>query len=647
MQLTVPQTKMRERVEYYKNQNYSKLKKSCIKQQVLFEDPLFPASLASLYYRRTPPGTIEWKRPKEICQNPRLFVDGISSRDLNQGSLGNCWFVAAASCLATKLSMWKKVIPNHSEQDWNHKDPGRHAGIFHFRFWRFGSWLDICIDDRLPTINGHLIFCHSNDINEFWCALLEKAYAKLNGCYEALEGGNTAEALVDFTGGISEPVVMDKENFTEELEKRKKLFQRLLKAHSRQALISCSIRPGTGEEIEAQMACGLVKGHAYGVTDIRKVRIGKGVISWIKANKLYMIRMRNPWGTSEWKGPWSCGSNEWKQISKKMREKMGVTVTDDGEFWMDFKDFCYYFTDMVISRQINTSFLSFHKTWVEARILSEWNVSASRLQNRSGGCINNRSTFFQNPQFRFDVVGEESALVCLQQEDQRVHKKEGGGENLAMGFEIFKVEVNRKYRMHAVQQKISSSAYIDSRSIFLRSELTEGRYVIVPTTFSPGETGKFLVRLFTDRKANLRELTLDQPKSSFWKCLVGYPKRVTSVTVHSGAGLRITGQNKEPDTYVIIRCEGTKIKSRVQKSNSKPDYNLKALFYRKKPKRPIKIQVWSCAFPRDIFLGEVSIAANVNEIGKSEVCRLEGNPRDYALGSVLVETSSSDDLTAI
>ncbi len=43
---------------------------------------------------------------------------------------------------------------------------------------RLGEWQEIVIDDRLPTRHGQLIYLKSKEENEFWCSLIEKAYAK-------------------------------------------------------------------------------------------------------------------------------------------------------------------------------------------------------------------------------------------------------------------------------------------------------------------------------------------------------------------------------------------------------------------------------------------------------------------------------------
>lgn len=62
------------------------------------------------------------------------------------------------------------------------------------------------------------------------------------GCYEALDGGNTADALVDFTGGVSEPLDLLEHGYKGDEEKCNELFERVLKVHNRGGLISCSIR---------------------------------------------------------------------------------------------------------------------------------------------------------------------------------------------------------------------------------------------------------------------------------------------------------------------------------------------------------------------------------------------------------------------
>jgi len=81
----------------------------------------------------------------------------------------SCWLV-------TLKCVFLQVIVDVREQEWSTKTD--HPGIFHFRFWRYGVWVDVVVDSYLPTRHGQLIYMRSPQKNEFWSALLEKAYAK-------------------------------------------------------------------------------------------------------------------------------------------------------------------------------------------------------------------------------------------------------------------------------------------------------------------------------------------------------------------------------------------------------------------------------------------------------------------------------------
>uniref|UniRef100_F6WTS6 Calpain 6 n=1 Tax=Xenopus tropicalis TaxID=8364 RepID=F6WTS6_XENTR len=594
-----------------KTQNYHELKKECIKNGKLFEDPEFPASDESLFYSKAPDLRIEWKRPKELCEDPHLFVDGISSHDLHQGRLGNCWFVAACSCLALKKALWTKVISNWKKQEWDPKRPHRYAGIFHFKFWCLGDWVDVVIDDRLPSVDGNLVYCHSNVKNEFWSALLEKAYAKLAGSYEALDGGNTADAIVDFTGAVTESFELDKGDYRTSLMEQTKLFQELLKVYRAGGLISCYIKPVSSNDMEAVTSYGLVKGHAYSVTAIKKMPVGQRILCFGNSNKLFMIRMRNPWGKREWKGAWSDESEEWNKVSRSEKATLGLTVADDGEFWMTFEDWCLSFTHADVCRILNTSYLSCYKTWKQEEVHGAWSKNTDPLLNRSGGCFN-ETTFFQNPQ----------------------------------------VELNREYRIHMIsgQEKTLRSSYINLRAIFLRKVLTHGRYVIIPTTFHPGISSSFILRLFTDESSRFRELLLDKPKVSCWSLLCGYPQRVTQVLVRHVEGVERQGQMQEPNLYIMIKGEKQTIRSLVYKKTSTAKFDIQAIFFRKNISEPICIQVWDSRIICDQFLGQVLLAGSPTDSKEERRLQLHGRDshgEERMPGHITIKVVSSDDLVEL
>jgi calpain-5 len=68
-----------------------------------------------------------------------------------------------------------------------------------------------------------------------------KFLGRLFGCYEALDGGELAEALEDFTGGVSATLDMIKLNYANDAQERATLFARMQKESGRKALMAASI----------------------------------------------------------------------------------------------------------------------------------------------------------------------------------------------------------------------------------------------------------------------------------------------------------------------------------------------------------------------------------------------------------------------
>uniref|UniRef100_A0A8C2IAR4 Calpain-3 n=1 Tax=Cyprinus carpio TaxID=7962 RepID=A0A8C2IAR4_CYPCA len=470
----------------FSGQDYNTLKQEYLQKKALFEDESFPATVDSLGFKElghksSKVKNIVWKRPKEICDNPQFIVGGASRTDICQGDLGDCWMLAAIASLTLNDKLLYRIVPQ--EQSFSEG----YAGIFHFQFWHYGDWVDVVVDDRIPTFNNQLVFTKSAERNEFWSALLEKAYAKLHGSYEALKGGNTAEAMEDFTGGVTE--------FYEMTEAPKELYKIMKKALQRGSLMGCSIDSLVPARFETRTTTGLVKGHAYSVTAVEE--------SQQKESKVRLVRLRNPWGQVEWNGPWSDNSKEWETLSKGEKEKLQQQNAEDGEFWMSFEDFKKNYTKIEICNLTPDA--------LEDDKLHKWTVSVNEGRwvrgCSAGGCRNYPDTFWTNPQYRLRLLEEDddsednevacTFVVALMQKNRRRERKLGA--NLfTIGFSIYEMHGNKQHMQKeffmSSTSKARSRAYINLREVTQRFRLSRGEYVIIPSTYEPHQEGEFILR---------------------------------------------------------------------------------------------------------------------------------------------------------
>ena len=138
--------------------SYVDLKKRLLENGQLFEDPEFLPKDSNLFYSKSPPWPVEWKRPKELMDNPR-FIEADGNRlDVRQGALGDCWMLASLSGLCQHKGLFEQVVVR--EQSFQNE----YCGLFRFRFWMYGEWKEVVIDDRLPTFQNQLLFTDAGEL---------------------------------------------------------------------------------------------------------------------------------------------------------------------------------------------------------------------------------------------------------------------------------------------------------------------------------------------------------------------------------------------------------------------------------------------------------------------------------------------------
>ncbi|XP_063340758.1 calpain-11-like [Pelmatolapia mariae] len=469
----------------FKNQDFTQIKADCLRKGELFVDNEFPPNSNSLGdvpdMSPSEESEVKWLRPTDLLREkgrkdkPAFSKDGMSRFDFGQGKVGDCWFLSSISALTFQENLMAQVVPMDQSFE-------NYAGIFHFRFWRFGKWVDVVIDDNLPTIKKRLLSVSSKCGNEFWAPLLEKAYAKLCGSYADMHAGFPSEACKDFTGGVNQTYKLKEMNSAGHGD----LWLTLNRATQCQSLICCWTSHKEGANVSDT---GLVNRHAYSITGVTEVELND--------SKVRLVQVMNPWGKREWNGKWSDKSDLWDKVSPEVKKK--CFDRDDGEFWMQMEDFCSYFAYVSICCET--------PNFLDGDLKCQWNCmiyDGSWVAGKSAGGDVNHSTFATNPQYRIRVTvidkaepEDKNIVLSLMEKPQQGNRKEIRLDRC--GLTIYKTPQGHLQQDFFQRNRPvkAEKTYSSEREHIELHSLEPGEYVIIPSTYKPNITADFSLAVYT------------------------------------------------------------------------------------------------------------------------------------------------------
>ncbi|KAE9397650.1 cysteine proteinase [Gymnopus androsaceus JB14] len=445
----------------------AKIAKDCRTRNRKFRDTEFDLEndrdrcLHGLGYAQYTPSDVQ--RVTQLFENPQFFIDGASSNDIVQGGLGDCWFVSALATMSTAEGLVEKFCVARDEE----------IGVYGFIFFRDATWVTVIIDDFLYTSipkyeelssaektlyhnnkdfynstarkgGKGLFFARSGTPGETWVPLLEKAYAKLHGSYASLSGGEGCEAIEDMTGGISTFIhtndILDTDRFWND---------ELLKANEDRLFgAAYQTLDGTRSGVYDSKINGLIGNHAY------------SVLRAVEVNGKRFVVVRNPWGETEWTGPWSDGSKEWTREWLGFLPEIGHSFGDDGQFVMEYSDTPGIDKDFLACWDQIDRTLILDSSWIMS---FQWlHVTAKSLPT---------AWTFGDVSFTFSLPKPSMTMIVLSQLDSRFFEDISGRYNWTFDFIVFKTG-DKDYLAHSAPSRLYC------RSVNLEMDLEAGDYVV-------------------------------------------------------------------------------------------------------------------------------------------------------------------------
>lgn len=294
----------------------------------------------------------------------------LSAEDIVQGSLGESFFLCALAAAINDVGICDDLIDGEFED----------CGIYGVSLFINGKWQMIWVDSLFPCFrpkaNSHLrrwrpMFAHCAELKEIWIMVVEKAFAKACGSYEALNDVSISQAMAMLAGGeaatfdLDDPTVAHDQIFNDII---------LSSRPGGQWASEIFLGGGSRSDLLHRQAKGIIARHAYTILDAVYSSSGSR-----------LLKLRNPWGEGEWHGSWSDRDYKWSsEEGKSLVQELGITrhecSLDDCEFWIEFADFVERF------RTVEWCALSSSEEHeVQVRQLKQLSKRQARQQNEKTG----------------------------------------------------------------------------------------------------------------------------------------------------------------------------------------------------------------------------------------------------------------------
>ncbi|TDH68896.1 hypothetical protein CCR75_005387 [Bremia lactucae] len=450
-------------------------------------------------------GTCLFDRSLESRAASRISGVGIDPGNLRMGRLADAYLFGALSILSTSRLALSQVFPQLTddmvrpdraevdtafpkEQQYNEE------GVYAVRFWRNNRSRVVVIDDYIPCSQyGKPVFgsfTGSSGKFEIWSLLVEKAYAKLHGGYEAIVGGQEAYALQDLYGGVPSRYKLQERCANEDVA-----WQTISGALQAGSLVGCS-----NEEMAVELPTGLRKTDAYGVMKLVELNY--------QGAHTRLIQLRNSWGIGthqqpeKWKGSWSNEDPKWLTFSRMQKVECGFQFREDHTYWMDFSAFYCFFTTVIEScnlynfRSVPDGIGNPVSPSLSIHIISgEWNGITS------GG----RDAMHLNPQVQLFSPASNGCnlIVHLEQPSRRMKMETEYTSYIAPV--VVKNGERQQRKIDLSQDVVATGTFISNRSCVLELPLMSADsgkpFVIIPATYDghlPSQLG-FSMTLFTSK----------------------------------------------------------------------------------------------------------------------------------------------------